>query len=192
SRHPRQSPTRATRRPVYPRGDASTQRARDEERRQILERELRKEEERLAALEAEYKGGEPDRLGSERNYQKYLDRVERLKSEIERAEGNVASIRREIDALPRRRPAGSGAALRGARPSRERGRAAGRPGPRRSHEPRGRTTVPDLVATACRREILVDLRRRIGDRLAPRGGELEPVRRDSHRNGAGAPRPCAA
>lgn len=98
---PPPAPAKAQPRPDFPRVDASTQRARDEERRQILERELRKEEERLAALEAEYKGGEPDRLGSERNYQKYLDRVERLKSEIERAEGNVASIRREIDALPR-------------------------------------------------------------------------------------------
>lgn len=98
---PPPAPARAQPRPDFPRVDASTQRARDEERRQILERELSKEEERLAALEAEYKGGEPDRLGSERNYQKYLDRVERLRNEIERTEANVASIRREIDALPR-------------------------------------------------------------------------------------------
>jgi|SRR5690606_17741405 len=92
---------RAQPKPDFPKVDSSTQRARDEERRQILERELRKEEERLAALETEYKGGEPDRLGNERNYQKYLDRVERLKADINRAEANVASIRREIDALPR-------------------------------------------------------------------------------------------
>ncbi|MFA7506049.1 MAG: DUF4124 domain-containing protein [Burkholderiaceae bacterium] len=92
---------RAQPRQEFPRVDSSTQRARDEERRQILKRELGKAEERLAALEAEYKDGEPDRLGSERNYQKYLDRVERLKVDITRAEANVASIRREIDALPR-------------------------------------------------------------------------------------------
>ncbi len=98
---PPPAPARTQPRSDFPRVDSSTQRARDEERRQILERELRKEEERLAALEAEYKGGEPDRLGSERNYQKYLDRVERLKNEINRAEANVASIRRELDALPR-------------------------------------------------------------------------------------------
>lgn len=98
---PPPAPARAQPRPDFPKVDSSTQRARDEERRQILERELRKEEERLAALETEYKGGEPDRLGNERNYQKYLDRVERLKVDITRAEANVASIRREIDALPR-------------------------------------------------------------------------------------------
>lgn len=98
---PAPAPPRAQPRQDFPRVDASTQRARDEERRQILERELHKEEDRLAALEAEYKDGQPDRLGSERNYQKYLDRVERLKSDITRAEANVASIRREIDALPR-------------------------------------------------------------------------------------------
>jgi hypothetical protein len=98
---PPPAPARAQPRADFPKVDAATQRARDEERRQILERELRKEEERLAALEAEYKGGQPDRLGSERNYQKYLDRVERLKNEIAKAEANVASIRREIDALPR-------------------------------------------------------------------------------------------
>ena len=92
---------RAEPRQDFPKVEPAAQRARDEERRQILERELRKEEVRLAALEAEYKGGEPDRLGNERNYQKYLDRVERLKVDINRAEANVASIRREIDALPR-------------------------------------------------------------------------------------------
>lgn len=86
---------------TFPRVDANAQRARDEERRQILERELDKEQEHLAALEAEYKDGEPDRLGNERNYQKYLDRVERLKTDITRTQANIASIRREIGALPR-------------------------------------------------------------------------------------------
>ena len=90
---------RAQPRQDFPRVDSSTQRARDAERRQVLENELRKEEERLAALEAEYKGGEPDRLGSERNYQKYLDRVQRLKDDIGRSEGNIASIRRELGAI---------------------------------------------------------------------------------------------
>lgn len=30
----------------------------------------------------EYNDGEPKRFGSERNYQKYLDRIQRLKDEI--------------------------------------------------------------------------------------------------------------
>ncbi len=80
----------------FPKVDASTQRERDLERRRILEDELRKEESRLAELKAVYKNGEPDRLGDERNYQKYLDRVQRLKDDIDRSEGNIASIRREL------------------------------------------------------------------------------------------------
>lgn len=83
----------------FPKVDASTQRERDSERRRILEEELRKEESRLAELKAVYKNGEPDRLGEERNYQKYLDRVQRLKDDIGRSEGNIASIRRELAAI---------------------------------------------------------------------------------------------
>lgn len=98
---PATSAKRATSRKDFPKVDPATQRARDTERRQILEAELSKEEERLAELEAEYKDGEPDRLGSERNYQKYLDRVERLKNDISRSQASLASIRRELDALPR-------------------------------------------------------------------------------------------
>ena len=49
------------------------------------------------ALRLEYKDGQPERLGSERNYQKYLDRVQSLKDEIERAEANLVLIRRELE-----------------------------------------------------------------------------------------------
>ncbi len=83
----------------FPKVDASTQRARDTDRRRILEDELKKEEARLAELKAVYKDGQPDRLGDERNYQKYLDRVQRLKDDIARGEGNVAALRRELAAL---------------------------------------------------------------------------------------------
>jgi|GEM_PF-6520422 len=44
--------------------------------------------------------GSPERLGDERNYQKYLDRVDRLKDEVAQAAQNASSIRREIDSLP--------------------------------------------------------------------------------------------
>lgn len=83
----------------FPRVDASVQRSRDSDRRRILEDELKKEEERLGELKSVYKDGEPDRLGEERNYQRYLDRVERLKGDITRTEGNIASIRRELGTI---------------------------------------------------------------------------------------------
>lgn len=80
----------------FPKVDAAQQRARDGDRRRILEDELSKEQARLAELKSEYKDGEPDRLGSERNYQKYLDRVARLEEDIGRTEGNIVSLRREL------------------------------------------------------------------------------------------------
>jgi hypothetical protein len=82
----------------FPRVDGAAQRARDSDRKQILEDELRKEEVRLIELKKEYNGGEPERQGNERNYQKYLDRVQSLKDDIGRAEGNIASLRRELGA----------------------------------------------------------------------------------------------
>ncbi len=83
----------------FPKVDSSTQRARDSDRRRILEEELKKEEAKLAEVRKEYNNGEPDRLGSERNYQRYLDRVERLKEELARSEANVATIKRELAAI---------------------------------------------------------------------------------------------
>ncbi|MEZ5741286.1 MAG: DUF4124 domain-containing protein [Burkholderiaceae bacterium] len=83
----------------FPSVSASTQRVRDEDRLRILQKEYKREQEKLDELRAEYKDGQPDRLGNERNYQKYLDRVERLKGEIASAEGNVSALKAEIGAL---------------------------------------------------------------------------------------------
>lgn len=89
------APTPAPR-PPDSRVDPSVQRERDSDARRILEGELRREEARLAELRAEYKDGQPDRLGSERNYQKYLDRVADLKANIERKESDIEAIKREL------------------------------------------------------------------------------------------------
>ncbi len=78
---------------------ATDQRARDNDARRILETELRREEEKLAALKKDYNNGEPERQGDERNYQKYLDRVAEMKAGIARKESDIASIKREIDKL---------------------------------------------------------------------------------------------
>jgi hypothetical protein len=82
-----------------PRVDASAQRSRDSDRKRILEDELSREQARLEQVRAEYNGGEPERLGNERNYQKYLDRVARLKDDITRSETSVASLRRELEGV---------------------------------------------------------------------------------------------
>ena len=80
--------------------DPAAQRARDSDARRILEGELRTEEERLAALKKEYNNGQPERLGNEQNYQKYVDRVAQLSAAIARKEADIAAIRRELQKLP--------------------------------------------------------------------------------------------
>lgn len=72
------------------------QKARDSDARRILEAELRKEEDALAALRKDFNDGQPERRGDERNYQKYLDRVTEMKAAITRKESDVASLKREL------------------------------------------------------------------------------------------------
>jgi len=73
------------------------QKLRDGDARAILEAELKKSEAKLTELQAEYKNGEPDKLGPEtRNHQKYLDRVAELKASIERTEKDIAGLKREL------------------------------------------------------------------------------------------------
>jgi hypothetical protein len=79
--------------------DAGAQRARDSDRRRILEDELANEQKRLTELKAEYNNGEPERRGDERNFQRYTERVEKLKADISRSEANVESLRRELGAV---------------------------------------------------------------------------------------------
>jgi hypothetical protein len=75
------------------------QKARDADRRKILEAELRKEEEALANLQKQYNNGQPERQGDERNYQKYQDRVAEMKAALTRKEADVAALKRELGNL---------------------------------------------------------------------------------------------
>ena len=76
--------------------EAGAQRGRDNDRRKILEEELASEQKRLTELRSEFKNGEPERRGDERNFQRYADRVEKLKADIARSEANVESLKREL------------------------------------------------------------------------------------------------
>ncbi len=94
------SPT-ASSGPSTARVDPAEQRARDADARRILEAELRREEERLAAMKLEYNNGVPDKQGAEsKNYQKYLDRVADMKAAITRKEGDIAALKRELLKYP--------------------------------------------------------------------------------------------
>ena len=79
----------------------------------------RREEERLAALKKEFNNGEPERLGNEQNYQKYLDRVAEMKAAIARKESDIAAhparapeAAAAAAAVIRRPPGAAGAARR--------------------------------------------------------------------------------
>ncbi|HWW70345.1 MAG TPA: DUF4124 domain-containing protein, partial [Duganella sp.] len=72
------------------------QRARDADRRAILEDELKNETQKLAELRKEFNGGEPERRGDERNYAKYQERVAAMRDSISRSEKNVDALKREI------------------------------------------------------------------------------------------------
>ena len=76
--------------------DGAAQRARDTDRRRILQEELESEQKKLADLRKEFNSGEPERKGDEKNYQRYLDRAEKLKADVTRSESNVESLRREL------------------------------------------------------------------------------------------------
>jgi hypothetical protein len=85
----------------FPRIDSGTQRVRDDNRKRILEDELKAEESRLAPLRTEFNSGTPERRAEERSAAQYQERVQRMQQEIRRAENNIASLRREIALLQR-------------------------------------------------------------------------------------------
>ncbi|MDC8786727.1 hypothetical protein [Roseateles koreensis] len=79
--------------------DPAQQRGRDNERRRVLETELREAEERLANAQRELSNG-AERRGDEHNYQRYVDRMNELKANVARQESDVQAIKREISKLP--------------------------------------------------------------------------------------------
>ena len=80
--------------------DPGAQRQRDGEARRILLDELKKDEDRLGAMQKDYNNGEPERQGDERNYARYLERVAEMKAAITRKEADIAALKREIAKLP--------------------------------------------------------------------------------------------
>jgi hypothetical protein len=80
--------------------DPVAQRARDSDARRILEGELRVEEEKMAVMQKEFNNGQPERQGDEKNFQKYLDRVNDMRAAIARKLTDIAALQREIKKLP--------------------------------------------------------------------------------------------
>lgn len=85
--------------PGFPRVDSETQKQRDGTRRSILEQELVAERSLLDEARKALAEGEATRLGDERNYQKYLDRVQGLKDNVTLHEKNVEALNKELAAV---------------------------------------------------------------------------------------------
>jgi hypothetical protein len=85
----------------FPRVDTQTQKARDGDRRRILEDELGSEEAKLQALRTEYKNGAPERLASDRGNAGYQERAARMQADLQRTENNITSLKRELALLSR-------------------------------------------------------------------------------------------
>jgi hypothetical protein len=82
-----------------PNVDPAIQRKRDDSRRKILEDELASEEKSLAGARKALSDGEGVRLGDEKNYQRYVDRIQGLKDRVSQHERNVNALRQELSNL---------------------------------------------------------------------------------------------
>lgn len=79
-----------------PRVSEDTQKARDDDRRLILEQELADETKQLAEAQQQLAAQEAVRNGNERNYQRFLDRVQPFRDAVATHERNLEAIKREI------------------------------------------------------------------------------------------------
>jgi hypothetical protein len=97
---PKPAPVAASGRGEGARVNHDEQRQRDNDARQILQSELAKEQDALAALQKDYNNGQPERQGDEHNYAKYQERVASMKEAIDRKQADIEAIKRELSKLP--------------------------------------------------------------------------------------------
>lgn len=83
----------------FPKVDSATQRARDSDRRRILQDEMRAEEEKLADLKREFGAAGPGPRGDSRESAKYQERLALMQEDISRTEKNIEALKREIGNL---------------------------------------------------------------------------------------------
>lgn len=83
----------------FPRVQEDAQKARDNDRRRILEQELASEQRNLEQAKKDLAEQEAVRFGDERNYQKVLDRLQPYKDRVAQHERNIQAIQKELGAL---------------------------------------------------------------------------------------------
>lgn len=82
--------------PGFPKVDSDTQKARDNDRRKILERELATEQKNLEQAKKELAEQEAIRTGDERNYQRVIERLQPFKDRVALHERNIESLKKEM------------------------------------------------------------------------------------------------
>lgn len=80
--------------PDFPKVDGETQKAHDSDHHQILQNELKLEQQKLTTQEKVYNNGAPERQGNERNYAKYQDRVILMQEELTRTQKDIEALKR--------------------------------------------------------------------------------------------------
>ena len=96
ARNPDTKPANPDTKATLPRVSEDTQKTRDDERRRILEQEIADETKQLAQAKEQLAAQEAVRSGNERNYQRFLDRVQPYRDAVATHERNLEAIRREI------------------------------------------------------------------------------------------------
>jgi hypothetical protein len=83
----------------FPRVGAAEQRARDDDRRTILDDELRNEQKKLLDLKRDFNNGAPGRQAGEKDNAGYQQRVSRMREDIARSESNIEALKRELASI---------------------------------------------------------------------------------------------
>jgi Domain of unknown function (DUF4124) len=89
-------PTNSEAKAKLPRVSEDTQKSRDNERRRILEEEIAEETKQLAQAKEQLAAQEAVRNGNERNYERFLERVQPYRDAVATHERNLDAIKREI------------------------------------------------------------------------------------------------
>lgn len=83
----------------FPKVSSEQQRSKDVDRLRILEKELAAEQKALLEAKGELESQQAVRNGNERNYQKYLDRINSYQEQVTKHERNISDLSSEIGKL---------------------------------------------------------------------------------------------
>ncbi|MBI4989512.1 MAG: DUF4124 domain-containing protein [Rhodocyclales bacterium] len=83
----------------FPKVDGDVQKARDNDRRKILDQELSAEQKNLDQAKKELAEQEAIRTGDERNYQRVIERLQPFKDKVALHERNLEALKKEIGNL---------------------------------------------------------------------------------------------